>query len=521
MPRLVVGDVLAIVITSVVVPQGRGVVSLGAEGGFKTVVTGKGLLQIQQAPEPLLALFSRRVIDRTDGVTLFSGADPVQAVEFNLDAEIDLGDPHRLGQPGKREAPILFAIAADDEPADLDAWLHTSARLALARAVHLRLHAFDLVAMPPRSVGDDKNRQKQGEDLAHGLQAFARLAALLRLATVPLAPALDAATLAVLFDQDSLVAALGQNQGHGIGIVHQDSDGNARKRENARLAERFVRAVANVELWLNGYGPAPRPDRDPWSHPSWSTQEALRQFWHDRPDDRAPARHEQEYINGRFFRELIAIATEASGVSEGLTMDLAIDRVTADAKLAARVDAHLHALGARIWDGLKRVWRWLKSALRSVRELAEQWVTNIARVIKQAAIQVYGDVRALSQALIAGIRFALEPVVVAPLAAIQAYRERDGDLYLIAASSTPPSAIQDFALGLRLRARVLAIGAKVMSWLTKAFALVIRGAFIGVGLGLMLALARLVADAFGLRTLADEARTALATLDQLGLAVPV
>ncbi len=278
---------------------------------------------------------------------------------------------------------------------------------ALRRAANLRLRTLGFSAhrsSPDSAPNADANTAVELDRVA--LDDFWRMAQRLRI--VPFGRRWqDAATvLELLFDQDRLI----QGASHSARRVRGQRYFSYLKRSNESEADieaglgRFLVRLARVELWLLGYevridaragypvrgfGQVPRRNRDPL------LRSALRAF------ARLADIPSQTELTPELFAALGApdrapagtrSVSTATPASRAVTHPSAVDdpghaslaRVPDQAAVAA-VWSTARTLGARLWDGFRRLLGWLRRGVRAVLDIGR----NLARAFMRSAIEAW------------------------------------------------------------------------------------------------------------------------------------
>jgi hypothetical protein len=416
----------------------------------------------------------------------------------------------------------LDELVGFESAAHMETWVGRSERTpALLRAVAVRLRVLGFLApetRPPlaRAVLDP------------GLKRFADLVNFLGLSPAPLQPTYRLETLRFLFDQDGLVARLARPL--------------RRPRPSARdrqRAGRFFICMSKIELWLLGFdvpldgsGDFPVPSHEPYAASAFPLFHALRSFWQHRgrldnrtwPEVRARA----GTISAELFTELVDMTHDSRRADPQHGTQLLYERIdqmhpTDQAEIWAHIQASdpaaapagsaraaaVRPLRSRLWDGVRRAWRWFLSAARKARMRIQQfaaWARNLARLVHHHALAAYRELRAVIDALrrAAGTLLAERPVFDPPHLVIRRDRDLDQRLYLDAAAD--PARVRARCAELRRDARVFRLGVLLLTRLVELLLDTLRAGRLG-WFGLLLALLRIDHHA---RALAAATRALLA-----------
>jgi hypothetical protein len=423
---------------------------------------------------------------------------------------------------GGKTWEALDELASFENPAHMERWVGQSKRTpALLRAVAVRLRVLGF--LPP-----DTRPPLARAVLDPGLRRFVDLVNFLGLPDRPLVPTYRLETLHALFDQDGLVERLARPRGRP-----------ALSSQDRQRVSRFFICMAKIELWLlgldvrpDGRDDFPVPSHQPYGPERFPLFHALRSFWlhrgrldnRDWPEVRARA----GAITAELFAELAAMAQESQAEDQQGGMQRLYKRINGleqpdqmviwehiragdpgGAPAGAPGTAAVRPIRSRLWDGIRRAWRWFLSIAHKVRLRMQQfvaWARNLARLVHHHAVGAFRELRAVIDALrsAVGTLFATRPVFDPPHLVIR----RDGDLdqiiYLDAAAD--PARVYARAAELRRDARLFRLGVLLLTRLVELLLDTLRPGRLG-WFGLLLALVRINHHA---RALAAAVRALLA-----------
>lgn len=314
------------------------------------------------------------------------------------------------GWVGVQTWSALQELVSFEEPSNLEKWLVDGKPCkALQRALHLRLFALGMA-----ETQSDQINTPTSIDL--GLNKFAAMARTLQWEGLKLQTTLadiDLATLDVIFDQDALVARL---------ATSRSPDGVKDKL----LIRPFVIAMAKIELWLagfeninpNGYSAEERAladrgidlDKD---HPLYAV---LVKYWKavekvPISDSKTKTRNFVKSSFPEFFAgiQLPHAETEVA-LSDSDNVYNYLDELKKPNPLKD-VWKTVYETGARIWDGIKRAWRWFKAKIH----VAKVFFKNLSRVVYQYVLRAYEGVGTIIKCVSSSITFFTRPVLKMPL----------------------------------------------------------------------------------------------------------
>lgn len=295
---------------------------------------------------------------------------------------------------GRKTWTALQELVSFEHPSNLEKWFNNNGvSPALVRAAKLRL--FVLGFLPSKQSKDETK-------LKEALKKFSLVSGILNLHHEPVTSDLSLKTLKVLFDQDNIVNALaGMKESFTARLPNDIS-----KKEAAVTVKRFIICCAKVELWLLGYqipldgnakfvAPS-RIDYNPFNYPVYH---ALFTFWQEQGQSRKYAQQHSEKITGHFFSALQDIQSEGESIDEpNLSEKIYQELIKVENKeITRQVWNHIKLLGSRIWDGIKRVWRWMKSLFSKIVKKLTTWAINAARLVYQYAVNAFPVLKKISK----------------------------------------------------------------------------------------------------------------------------
>jgi hypothetical protein len=302
-------------------------------------------------------------------------------LKFQTDADLV-----RDGWVGKETWLALQELVGFEHPSHLERWFNNRNALpAITRAVKLRL--FVLGFLP--------SRQAKGEEkLKEALEKFVIIAKGLKLHDTPLRPEIMLETISVLFDQDRIVGRLAESEENFRLVLPKD----VIKKWGRRFVTKFIICCAKVELWLLGYqvqldgkSSYKKPPRSSYLPLEYPLYHVLYTFWSEQGFSPAEAEKRASKITGPFFRRLQDIQDEGESVSDPALSDRIYRELAGNGNktVAEQVWDQIQSIGSRIWDGIKRIWRWMKSLFKKAVHAVSTWVKNLARLTYQYAINAF------------------------------------------------------------------------------------------------------------------------------------
>lgn len=308
----------------------------------------------------------------------------------------------RDGWVGDQTWGALQELVGFEDPMEVGRWYDSAKGKpcpALRRAVQLRLHAFGLAKHDPG-----------GSRIAFPtlLKRFAEAAALLGLTESAEIEGRESQVLALLFDMDAITAKLAGATGFGEEFLSRA--GNVRGAwRNAAL---LMANAAKIELWLAGYdvdmnNPEPVITKKLFSagrkrswRPNAQLEAAIARYWHNRAEAGEVAEPEAK-TRATHTRQLLLIELPAffQGVAEA---SAEYDQVPDSERSASIAEwygshpeqvetsvRHVDTLRSRLWDGVKRVWSWIKGLIRKVVDSIVKFARDIAAVAHGFATRTF------------------------------------------------------------------------------------------------------------------------------------
>ncbi|GAA5173204.1 hypothetical protein GCM10025771_00170 [Niveibacterium umoris] len=422
-------------------------------------------------------------------------------VAFQRDAGFSGNDIDGWAGPKtKHRLQQLVSFEEEQSPAEWGALgQHPDSFPAVRRAVYLRLYTLgylDWDAPLSRTTTLDLD---QNPGFRAGLQRFLLDAAALGLSQASLPPQLTPASLQLLFGHDALIAALASHPSFHDAPEHQ----------------RFIEAIGCVELWLLGYDVSiarRQPTRriragthGPRDQPSFKDVSAV---------DIALADFQEKFGLERKSRSAAHFGPDFFAQIHALAAADGSDDPTIQNEILARAATHrdsivdkLGKLATRLWDGVKRLWGWLKRALTQAWGDIEDELWNLARFIGGEARKAYEGVLKAIDIVHHGLAYRTGrcfPGSRADTALLQV--QRDFDAMLFVSTQAPPGAALDLVQAERHEARYFIAACRILQALTDALIEVLRVVVAGAGLGwfvLLLALSRSVREIHAIRDIVD------------------
>jgi hypothetical protein len=271
---------------------------------------------------------------------------------------------------GPKTWKLLQQLVSFEDEQVVGQWSVALTAPAVLRAAHLRLYTLGFMDWRRDRLKTNTRIAADNPALTEAIAAFHGAARELGL-TDASAFRFDAAMLSLLFAQDELVAAIDANPD----FMRDPRHGG------------FLVAIARVELWLLGYEVSVG---SPFRRGIPTFRNALLAFWSDNRDSPLyPARrHVRENVSSYYFCQLVIFAAEdetADGRDDRLLKR--VEELSIDEQLT--LQERVRHLASSIWDGMKRLYRWLRRMLGRALGAVSNLIKNLARLIARNARRAF------------------------------------------------------------------------------------------------------------------------------------
>ena len=412
---------------------------------------------------------------------------------FGAEAELAAFDPDAPSVIEPAVWDALVELAPFETDTNLPEWMKR-APIVLLRAVHARLFAYGFLTKPPTPrVINTGDRAKYEAKLHKALEDFVRVSRILGYSEDDWAVDLkNAAILELLFDHNSLVSNLqGAQVGDKDGYLTFPEHPGLRLTKHARsaLIDQFISGLALVELWLLGYGVRPGAinGEGPFGNERFeSLHHALKTFIKDR--DLKVANPRKIKLTMWFFTE--AQALQRASLHDTDIDDADLDTVIKDRSRMTALKKEYKSLGARLLDGARRAYSWIKNWIKRIGRVFKQLIKNIARALNKVAATVFGGLRDMIEVTRQGWRYFFSAHISSRDRRILLHKERDFDMSVFI--SQDARGVDKFFTLLNLHVDAISLGGRVIGKLWQLIRQIINLTTSALNwLGLLMALAKL------------------------------
>ena len=336
---------------------------------------------------------------------------------------------------------------------------------ALQRAVHLRLFVLGLREHRPDAALDPPRPET--------LEPFLWVNLLFGLGDDPLPQGYFPKTIAMLFNQDRFVEALSEaGDGDGFEINRPQSLSESRAQ---RLAQSFIVNVAKIEVWLLGFDVRPDGKTDysvsglEGRGRRTDLQETLEEYW-QQLEQKSEHRAETlaESITPALFHSLQKTVDAAEAVEvdphADYSREVVEEHLTSEQDIE-RAWAEVQERRLSLWDGLKRVWRWIKRGVTKVVSWIGSFFKNLGRAFYRYASKGYKIVRLAVTSVVESVEYYVGGGLASePDGAVVLLNETDFDATVYVDEGGGAEARRDFLRRLQRKTDVFEFGARILGF---------------------------------------------------------
>ena len=346
---------------------------------------------------------------------------------------------------------------------------------AIRRAVYLRLYSFGFFKWKQRINLRTDFSLRSNFDFKSALRDFLKIAKKLGRLQDHLEPVIQLEMLQALFQQDEMIHALNQNPDF------------VSDRQN----KRFVESVARIELWMLGFDVSvgnPRLRfkkrkglifREAVTH----LELALAEFWKQQSASLRPAtKKARESVTPEFFQQLIEFEKEDRTPDDYIEGDLVLRISEFSPQEHQELEGRLQNIAGSIWDGVKRVFRWIKRFLKKLVKAALNMIKNIARFIAKEARQAFKGVKKVFEIIYRGIVYLRKKVLQGSDARhMVIYHDTDFDYCIYFNSGADPEKRQQLMRHNRTESVCFGAACRIVIHLVAIFKRVLKTIIVGIG----------------------------------------
>jgi hypothetical protein len=444
----------------------------------------------------LLAIRSRLIDlgylgESTENRSKRSLDDRLKAAIKNFQKEARLTEDAWVGPVTWNTLQQLVSFEDEQDPAFWrDELLRDPPPPAVLRAVYLRLYAFGFFEWRKKLNLRTDISLESNTDFSTALKKFLKTARAIGILKKEGDPIINLEILRTLFQQNEIIHALGR------------SPDFVSDKKN----KKFVEAVARIEFWMLGFDVNIGSSRvifrrrvgQKFKERTTRLSLAMMDFWQQQPAESRPKlKWNRENVTPEFFQQLVLLEDEdeEDQDADNFVEENLVNRISSfSIKEQDLLKRRLNDIAGSIWDGVKRVFRWIKRFVKKIVSTALNLVKNIARFIAKHSRYVFGTVRNVIEILHRGtvyLRNKLLPGSDALNAAI--YHDRDFDAAIFFNLAADSQAVKRLLTDNRRESICFGAACRILGHLIGILRQVARAFAAGIGWWFLalLALARL------------------------------
>ncbi len=140
----------------------------------------------------------------------------------------------------------------------------------------------------------------------------------------------------------------------------------------------------------------------------------------------------------------------------------------------------MKTFGARLWDGVKRMWSWFKRVIKSAARAAGEFIKGVSRIAYHYILKSYEAVQAVVKAVVHSIRFFTQKRLdISGLNRTVVFHDLDFDFKAVIHNGDAPEDVRAIVDSLNRKSRVFKIACKIFSALLDVLKGIVKGAFTG------------------------------------------
>lgn len=319
---------------------------------------------------------------------------------------------------------------------------------AIHRGIQLRLWSLGLYKNRP-----NQNFKLLGNDSLKNFQTILRI---FLVEKTSLNNLLSEDTISLLFDQDALTRAIASRAGPDLSNWQLNFSG--KKSRQQKLARKFIINSAKIELWLLGYK-VKIDGRDDFEYSlSSDLYVAISQYYQQFG---GLAKTKAEVLARKITPSLFKGISEASEESDSFNVDDASAEVAKEISTATQVEkawSYVKEKGISLWDGLKRIWRWMKKIGKKALSFIEK---NVFKGFFRFVTKAYRIVKKGMSAVIRSFDVYLKGKLILP--GIQLEFTKDMDTVALISKSSPTEQVLDAMEKRNRRSKAFSVGCRMIS----------------------------------------------------------
>lgn len=284
--------------------------------------------------------------------------------------------------------------------------------------------------------------------------------------------AMDESLADTLFDQDFLIdmVAARQSRTNRQNFSLDLSPGNKAKKE--ALAQKFIINCAKIEFWLLGYEVRIDGKRDYMASSGNDLYDAMVDYYRKFTGvSNSVARKLSMQISPGLFVSL----AESAKISESYEVDDASDEIAKQITTQEQVEeayGYVRKKGLRLWDGIKRLWRWIKKKGKQVISFITK---NIFKGFFRFVTKSFKILKKGISSIVQSVGVYLKGRLSAPGISFQFSKDLDTTSFI--ADSASREELQQGIGKLKQQSKSFGIGCRVLGLVFHVFKSALQGVF--------------------------------------------
>ena len=335
---------------------------------------------------------------------------------------------------------------------------------ALLRAVRLRLWSLGLYGNKPKANFEGLDQS----DLSN----LGKIIDIFLFKPTGYQVQLNQDTLNLLFDQDLLTSTIASRKDKNNPDAFRLNIPKTNNKTQIALAQTFIVNCAKIELWLLGYEIEIDGKDDYLIDTSSQMYSKMVEFYMNfESKSRTEARSLSKSIKPSLFTGMAA----SSEISEEYREDDASEEIASAIKTEDDVEeayGYVKKKGLRLWDGIKRVWRWIKRIGKKVISFIKK---NIFRGFFRFVTKAFKIIKTGVSAVIKSIGVYVKGRLSTP--GIEYTFAKDLDTRAIITAGPESELIDESINALTHQTKAFSVSCRIIGWVFYIFKRVVTGVF--------------------------------------------
>ncbi|MDP5187360.1 MAG: peptidoglycan-binding protein [Alishewanella sp.] len=241
-----------------------------------------------------------------------------------------------------------------------------------------------------------------------------------------------------------------------------------------------IEAISRIELWLLGYDITPGQDQTEWERlrakrsarprrQLSKTTLAISRFYQDNSSEALHAKQQSNTVDAQLMAAFAVLTHEPSkDIYLGKQLNNTVQSILSHNQHKKEFQNQFARLANGIFDGLKRVIRWLFRAVKQLQQFTTEFIANLARYISRKARKFYIGVVKAIDIVHAGTSYLRNSVYqFSQPANLLFSHDHDFDQYCLLSPSATPAQIKHHLVQYRYRVKLYAASLNIISHLMR------------------------------------------------------